>query len=287
MYDNKPCIIWKQDSEPRWNMSTRGGVASDRVNVPILTQDDEGVIVRIGEGGIGEGLRNGSKTSVANGSATPMDEGRIKMEGARQTQTRLCRRPISAAALSPVQMGTMYGTIPPNADADARKSVTASLGFCPDGQRQTISIPNLQMPEGSGPQVTPVLSQATPVLPQATPVLPPDAETEAHPEVTASLEFGIDSATASLEFDSLTGSLTPGVGAPQSSLPENGLMLDCFQEDWPVLAPQEEGLMLDCGVLEASPWRLKLAATQKRRPSLQASELADVVRVPVLQEGQA
>jgi hypothetical protein len=255
--------------------------------VPILTQDDEGDIVRIGEG-----LTNGAKTSVANGSATPVDEGRIKMEGARQTQTRLSRRPISAAACSPEQMGTMYGTTSPNADADARKSVTASLGFCPDGQRQTISIPNLQMPEGSGPQATPVIPHATPVLvlPQATPVLPPDAETEAHQAVTASLEFGIDSVTASLEFDSLTEFSTPGVSTEseaQSSLPENGLMLDCFEEDWPVLAPQEEGLMLDCNVLEASPCKLKLASTQKRRPSLQASELADVVRVPVLQEGQA
>jgi hypothetical protein len=240
--------------------------------VRILTQDDEEDIVRIGEGEIGKGLRNGAKTSVASGSATLVDEGQIKMEGTRQTQTRLSLATTSAATRSPVQMGTMYGTTASNAGADAREAVTASLVFGPDGECPTISIPNLQMAESS----------------EATLALPLDAEPDAHQGVTAgSLEFGIDSVTASMELDFLTVPSTPGVSPrlQPSLLPspqENGLMLDSLQEDWPVLALQEEGLMLDCNVLDASPQML--AATQKRRSSLQASEMADMVRVPALQE---
>ena len=206
-----------------------------------------------------------------------IDEGEIKMEGARQTQTRLSlaedREGAEMVAL-PKQMGTMYGTTPTNADADERNSVTASLGFCPDSQLQK----NLQMPEGSGPQTTrypmhptsellgpliiraPVQPQSTPELPQAKPVLPPDAETEEHQ--AASLEFGIDSLTISLEFDSLT-------------LQENGLMLDCLQED--CSSSTDKSLVPDCTEDSGASTGLR-----KRRPSLQASELADVVRVTLV-----
>jgi hypothetical protein len=87
------------------------------VNVRILTQDNEENIVRVGEGGIGEGLRNGTKTSVANG-ARPVDECQTKMEGARQTQARLGLATTSAAALSASHIGTMNGTTPPKAEED-------------------------------------------------------------------------------------------------------------------------------------------------------------------------
>jgi hypothetical protein len=89
-----------------------------------VVTDDEENIVRIseggiGEGGIGEGLRNGAKTSVANG-ATPVDEGQTKMQGARQTQTRLSlATTTSSATRSAVQMGHVNGETPPKADVGA------------------------------------------------------------------------------------------------------------------------------------------------------------------------
>jgi hypothetical protein len=130
-----------------WSLNPESEILKPRsANVRILTQDDEENMVRIGEG-----LRNGTKTSVTNGS-TPVDEGQTKMKGARQTQPRL-----SLATTSARHMGTMNGATPPKAEADAAtrrasevarvisyrrnffmasracSSVSADLAFCAGG----------------------------------------------------------------------------------------------------------------------------------------------------------
>ena len=137
----------------------------------ILTQDDEeDQLTFCPQKELGDIMRY-------HASPTSVDEGQTKMEGARQTQTSLSLATTTAAAR--VQMGTMDGTSPPDADANAGKSVTASLRFFPDG---------LQTPESSGPQASIVLRL--------------DADTEARQAV-------FDSVTASLEFEVFTESSTP------------------------------------------------------------------------------